>query len=167
MLSTHEEQGLRRVLPSSVPTASFEGQSNPGGRPAFRLVLCVWTRDCPCLEKSSDLPSTVKTFLDLGFPTSPGEDLPLCSSQICCFLSCPCPCCGLAAAVMLPHHFSGHRLVTLFLLLVSEYYFDQTSKQILDLGCWCLQPATCLYCSEISLPILFCARDPRWRYTNV
>lgn len=116
----------------------------------------MWTRDHPGLEESSDLLSTVKTFVDLGFPTSLEEDLPLCSSQTCCFLSCPCSCCGLAAAVLLPHHFSGHSLMALFLLLlVSEYYCDQKSGKILDLGCWCLQSAACLYCSDLSLPILY------------
>ena len=111
----------------------------------------VWTRDCPGLEEPSNLLSAVKTFLDMGFPTSLEEDLPLCSSQACCFLSCPCSCCGLAAVVLLPHHFSGHSLTALFLLLlVSEYYCDQPSRNILDLGSRCLQSAMCLCCSECS-----------------
>lgn len=92
-----------------------------------------------------------KEGLGLGFPTSLEEDLPLCSSQRCCFLSCPCSYCGFAAVVLLPHHFSGHSLMALLLLLlVSEYYCDQTSRKILDLGCWCLQCAPVLFWVESS-----------------
>ena len=152
LLSTQEEKALRRVLLSSLPTAAFEGQGNPGGWTCLSSSPVVWTRDCPCLEESSHLLSTVKTFLDLGFPTSLEVDLPLCSSQTCGFLFCPCSCSDLAAVVLLPHHYSGHGFKELFLhLLVSEHCHDQTGRKILALGCWCLQSATRLYCSELSL----------------
>lgn len=112
------------------------------------------TRDCPGLEESGDLLSTVKLFLHLGLPTSLEEDLLLSSSQSCRFLSCPSSCCGLAAVVLLSHHFSGCILMALFLLLLfSEYYCDQTSTEILDPGHWCLQSAVRQCCSELSLSL--------------
>lgn len=103
LLPTHEEQGLRRVFSSSLPTATFEGQRNPGGWPALHPVLLhgpevvqAWRNPVTC-SAQEDLPGP-------GFSVSLQEDLPLCCFQTYCFLSC----CGFAAVVLLPHHFSGH-----------------------------------------------------------
>lgn len=143
LLSVHEEQGLRRVLRSSLPTATFEGQSDPRGWPVCHLLggpgtVQVWRNPGTSLAQWSF--SCTWASLPLY--------LLLCSSQTCCFLSRPSSC------VLLSHHFSGWTLMAFFLLvLFSEYYCDQTSTEIPDPGHLCLQPAVCQYCSELSLPL--------------
>lgn len=107
-------------------------------------------RDYPDL----DVLSIADPFLVLEFSALLEEDLPLCSSQTCCFPSCTSSLYGLAAAVVLLHHFQGIAWWHFFYFAVPEYLCDQISRKILGLGCWCLPPATCLYCSELSLSML-------------